>query len=102
MMEIPERKFFRHRQVDNVIPSLPQTIPLPAKTHTVCESGRHGCNALIYQLMTEGRGKVEEGRRSGRQRRMNVGRLGCVKRGRRKRREMTCGRSEGNTKEEEK
>lgn len=61
-MDIPERKIFLYRQVDNVFPSFPRTIPFPANTLCVCERGREGYNALIYQLMTEGRGKVEEGR----------------------------------------
>lgn len=61
-MGIPERKIFLNRQVENAIPSFPWTVPVPANTLYVCERGREGCNALLYELMTEGRGKVEEGR----------------------------------------
>lgn len=52
--------------------------------------------------MTEGRGKVEEGRGEEGGKRMNEERLGWEERGRRKRRGITRGWSEQNTDEEEK
>lgn len=87
--------------VDNVIPSFPWTIPFPANTPYVCERGREGCNALIYQLMTEGRGKVEEGREQerGRREEERVERLGWEERGRRKRRGITRGGGVSGTQE---